>query len=151
MCVVCASWLAISDQHRRRWIYFPGPIWLYSHHLSKGHLPQVPASGMQLGGPTKISKHKLCPGWYVRVLCQDRKCADHPLSPFQPLLHPMPLPGVPFLPCPAFHPPCISSPTQHPSLVSPSFPSPSNAPRSAHRPEPQVRGHFLVCGERASG
>lgn len=58
----------------------------------------------------------------------------------------MPLPGVSFLPCPAFHPSCISSPTQHPRLVSPSFPSPSNVPRSSHRPEPQVRGHFLVCG-----
>lgn len=70
--------------------------------------------------------------------------------PFQPLLHPLLLPGASFLTAlrlPA-RPSCISSPTQHPKLVSLS-PSPLNVPRSAHKlgsvPRSGVRWCVLVC------
>lgn len=116
---------------------------LYSCHLPKGHLPHDPASGKWLRSPAKGAGPEA--GGIPRTP-----------SPFQPLLHPLLLPGASFLTglrLPAGIS-CISSPIQPPNLVSLS-PSPPNVPRSSHRPELWGRdtGETVlsdVWGERAS-
>lgn len=80
-----------------------------------------------------------------------RRHAEHPLPPSVSAIAPSSASAWSIFPSMSCLPSILHlQPHPASSLVSPSFPSPSNAPRSSHRPEPQVRGHFLVCGERAS-